>query len=108
MRRREAVDLVPEVPEDDGLVEGQATIDPGSCTKSPGGSPVPTPAMILTAEHVGTESRIRLAPMGQRRNTLIDATVGEDGGYKMTLTPEGAALLPFTELPPGVSIESEF
>lgn len=89
-----------------GLIEGQATIDPGSCSKSPGGSPVPTPAMILTAEHVGTDSRIRLSPIGQRRNALIDATLSEDGAYKVTLTQEGAALLPFTGLPPGVSVES--
>lgn len=91
-----------------GLIEGRTTIDPGSCAKSPDGAPVPTPAMILTAEHVGTESRIRIAPIGQRRRTLIDATVGEDGSYRVTLTPDGAALLPFTGLPAGVSVESSF
>ena len=91
-----------------GLVDGEATIDPGACRKTPDGAPVPTPAMILTAEHLGTESRIRLSPIGQRRRTLIDATVGEDGGYKVTLTPDGAAALPFTGLPPGVGIESSF
>jgi hypothetical protein len=90
-----------------GLVDGQATIDPGSCGKSPDGAPMPTPAMILTAEHVGAESRIRLAPIGQRRNTLVDATLNEDGGYKVTLTADGAAQLPFIGLPPGVSVESE-
>jgi hypothetical protein len=92
-----------------GLVEGQATIDPGSCAKAEGGAaPVPTSAMILTATHVGDESVIRLAPIGQRRRTLIDAVVGEDGSYRITLTPDGAALLPFTDLPPGVSVESRF
>ncbi len=90
------------------LVEGQATIDPGACRKTPDGAPVPTPAMILTAEHLGTDSRIRLAPIGQRRRTLIDATVSEDGGYKVMLTPDGAAMLPFTGLPAGVGIESSF
>ena len=91
-----------------GLIEGQATIDPGACRKTPDGAPVPTPAMILTAEHLGTDSRIRLAPIGQRRRTLIDATVSEDGGYKVMLTPDGAAMLPFTGLPAGVGIESSF
>lgn len=91
-----------------GLVEGRATIDPGSCTKTPDGAPVPTPAMILTAEHVGTESRIRIAPIAQRRRTLIDAVLGEDGSYRVTLTPDGAGLLPFTGLPAGVSVESQF
>jgi hypothetical protein len=91
-----------------GHVEGNATIDPGSCAKSPDGAPVPTPAMVLTGEHVGNESRIRLAPAGQRRRTLIDATLDEAGGYKVTLTPDGASLLPFTNLPPGVSVESTF
>jgi hypothetical protein len=91
-----------------GRVEGQATIDPGACRKTPDGAPVPTPAMILTAEPLGTESRIRLAPIGQRRRTLIDATVAEDGGYKVTLTPDGAASLPFTGLPAGVGVESSF
>ncbi|MBB5699923.1 type II secretion system protein N [Sphingomonas yantingensis] len=91
-----------------GLIEGQATIDPGACRKTPDGARVPTPAMILTAEHLGTDSRIRLAPIGQRRRTLIDSTVSEDGGYKVMLTPDGAAMLPFTGLPAGVGIESSF
>ncbi|HTG37281.1 MAG TPA: hypothetical protein VL973_00555, partial [Sphingomonas sp.] len=75
---------------------------------TPDGAPVPTPAMILTAEHVGTESRIRIAPIAQRRRTLIDAVLGEDGSYRVTLTPDGAGLLPFTGLPAGVSVESQF
>jgi hypothetical protein len=91
-----------------GLVEGQATIDPGSCAKADGGAPVPTPAMILTATHVGDQSQVRLAPIGQRRRTLIDAAIGEDGSYRVTLTADGAAVLPFTGLPPGVSVESAF
>lgn len=91
-----------------GIVEGQATTDPGACRKMPDGAPVPTPAMLMTAEHVGTESRIRIVPAGQRRRTLIDAAVGEDGSYRVTLTPDGAALLPFTGLPAGVGVESSF
>ncbi|WP_245844033.1 type II secretion system protein N [Sphingomonas spermidinifaciens] len=91
-----------------GLVEGQATIDPGACRRTPDGAPVPTPAMILVAEHVGSESRIRLAPIAQRRRTLIDASVSEDGSYRVTLTPDGASMLPFTGLPAGVGVESSF
>ncbi|TKD52256.1 type II secretion system protein N [Sphingomonas baiyangensis] len=97
------------------MAAGNVTIDPGSCAAvtaaGPGlatpGAPVPTPAMILVAEHIGTESRIRLAPMGQRRRTLIDAALAEDGGYRVTLTQDGAAMLPFTGLPAGVTVESE-
>ncbi len=88
------------------IVEGNATIDPGSCTPRPTGTAAATPAMILIAEHIGTESRIRLAPIGQRRRTLVDATLGEDGGYRVQLTQDGAAMLPFTGLPAGVSVES--
>ena len=36
----------------------------------------------------------------------IDAVLGEDGHYSLTLTQDGAAMLPFTGLPAGVAIES--
>lgn len=88
------------------IAEGEATVDPGSCTQRPAGPAAATSAMILTAQHIGTESRIRLAPIGQRRRTLVDATLGEDGDYRVQLTQDGAAMLPFTGLPAGVSVES--
>ncbi|MFV0625556.1 type II secretion system protein N [Sphingomonas sp. ac-8] len=91
-----------------GRQQAQATIlsDAGSCTPRPAGAASAVPAMILTAEHVGRETRIRLAPQTQRRQTLVDATLAEDGAYRMTLTGDGARALPFTGLPAGVTVES--
>jgi hypothetical protein len=88
--------------------QAQATIlsDAGSCGARPAGAASAVPAMILTAEHVGRETRIRLAPQTQRRQTLVDAVLAEDGAYRVTLTHDGAAVLPFTGLPPGVTLES--
>jgi len=88
--------------------QAQATIlsDAGSCMARPTGVASTVPAMILTAEHVGRETRIRLAPQAQRRQTLVEAVLAEDGAYRMTLTSDGAAALPFTGLPPGVTVES--
>ncbi|MCC2977840.1 hypothetical protein LK533_14290 [Sphingomonas sp. PL-96] len=92
-----------------GSQQAQATIlsDSGSCSARPAGSASAVPAMILTAEHVGRETRIRLAPQAQRRQTLVDAVLAEDGRYRVTLTRDGAAKLPFTGLPAGVTVESE-
>jgi hypothetical protein len=93
---------------DGQMVEGMGTIDPGICfTDTANGPAAPTPAMAFTAQHVGTESRIRLTPIGQRRRTLLDATLTEDGGYRLTLTQDGATLLSFTGLPAGTAIEGE-
>jgi hypothetical protein len=91
-----------------GDQQAQATIlsDAGSCMARPAGIASAVPAMILTAEHVGRETRIRLAPQTQRRQTLVEAVLAEDGAYRMTLTRDGAAALPFTGLPPGVTVES--
>lgn len=92
-----------------GSQQAQATIlsDAGSCSAQAAGSASPVPAMILTAEHIGRETRIRLAPQTQRRQTLVDAVLSEDGKYRVTLTSDGAAKLPFTGLPAGVTVESE-
>ena len=88
--------------------QAQATIlsDAGSCMAKPAGAGSAVPAMILTAEHVGRETRVRLAPQTQRRQTLVEAVLAEDGAYRITLTSDGAAVLPFTGLPPGGTIES--
>lgn len=82
-------------------VEGTLTSDAGSCAPKRGGAPTAVPPLILTAEHVGTESRLRLAPATQRRRTLLTITLGEDGTVDVGMTPEGAAALPFVGLPPG-------
>lgn len=94
----------------EGRAEAEGTIlsDAGTCATAPAGIASAVPAMMLTAEHVGVETRVRLAPQAQRRRTLMDATVGEAGAYKVTLTGEGAQALPFTGLPAGVTVESTF
>jgi hypothetical protein len=89
------------------MVEGTLTSDAGSCAPKRGGTPTAVPPLILTAEHVGTESRLRLAPATQRRRTLMTITLTEDGTVNVGMTPEGAAALPFVGLPPGGSIKGQ-
>lgn len=90
------------------MADGRVAIDPGTCTTRPGNLATATPAMLLTADHIGTETRIRLVPEGQRRQTLLDAILQEDGKLRFTLTGDGAAVLPFAGLPGGTTIEGQF
>jgi hypothetical protein len=55
---------------------------------------VPVPALLLTAEKIGTTTRIRIAPATQRLQTLIDATLTEDGALTVRMTSDGARVLP--------------
>lgn len=87
------------------LVEGQLLTEPGTCQPKRGGTSTPVPALILTAEHIGTESRLRLAPAAQRRSTLMTITLGEDGSVDIGMTREGATMLPFVGMPGGASIK---
>jgi hypothetical protein len=88
----------------DQMVEGKLTTDPGTCTAKASGTAVPVPALLLTAEKIGTTTRIRIAPSEQRRQTLIDATLSDDGLLSLRLTADGARLLPFIGMPAGASI----
>jgi hypothetical protein len=90
------------------MADGRIAIDPGSCATRPGGVATATPAMLLTAEHIGQETRVRLVPEGQRRRTLLESTLKEDGTLRFTMTGDGAATLPFTGLPAGASIAGQF
>lgn len=90
------------------MADGRIAIDPGSCVTRPGNVATPTPALLLTAEHIGQETRIRLVPDGQRRRTLMDATLHDSGTLRFGMTGDGAAMLPFTGLPAGVSVEGRF
>ncbi|MEI9928410.1 MAG: type II secretion system protein N [Sphingomonas sp.] len=87
------------------MVKGEATSDPGSCRPKGAAAATALPALILVAEHIGRESRIRLAPMTQRRKTLIVATLKEDGTLDLTVSPEGAAMMPFLGAVPGARIQ---
>ncbi|WP_230635936.1 type II secretion system protein N [Sphingomonas sp. Leaf4] len=89
------------------MADGRVAIDPGSCATR-AGIATPTPALLLTAEHIGQETRVRLAPDAQRRRTLMDATLREDGVLKFQMTGDGAATLPFVGLPAGAAVEGRF
>jgi hypothetical protein len=89
------------------MIDGRLTTDPGTCTPKGGGAAVPVPALLLTAEKIGTTTRIRIAPAQQRRQTLLDATLSEDGALSLQLTAEGARVLPFIGLPAGASIAGQ-
>lgn len=86
------------------MLEGNLLTDAGSCTPRNGGAPTAVPPLVLVAEHIGTRSRLRLAPATQRRRTLMTIVLDEDGTVDVGMTPQGAAALPFVGLPPGGSI----
>jgi len=89
------------------MLSGNATSDPGSCRPKGAGAASSLPPLVLTAEHVGPRTTIRIAPMAQRRQILFDATLSESGTIDMGLTPEGAAQLPFVGVPGGARIRGE-
>lgn len=91
----------------DQMIAGKLISQPGSCRPKGGGAPTAVPALLLDAEKIGTESRLRLAPATQRRRTLMDLSLGENGAVEVRMTPEGAATLPFTGMPPGASIKGQ-
>lgn len=86
-------------------IDGKLTTDPGTCTPKAGGAPITVPSLLLTAEKIGAATRIRIAPATQRRQTLVDATLSEDGKLSVRMTADGARILPFTGLPAGATIE---
>jgi hypothetical protein len=88
-------------------LDGNLTTDPGSCRPKTAGAASTLPALILTAEHVGNRTMIRLAPMAQRRKVLFTAELAEDGTLDMGMTPEGAAMMPFVGLPAGARIQGK-
>ncbi len=92
----------------DAMADGRVAIDPGTCVTRPGGAATATPAMLLEAQATGRETRIRLVPQAQRRQSLIDASLRENGMLGFTLTPDGARVLPFTGAVPGVRVETRF
>lgn len=89
----------------DQSVSGRMLTDPGACRPKRGGVPTAVPALILTSQAIGTQSRMTLSPADQRRRTLMTVVLGEDGTLDLMLTPDGAQVLPFIGLPPGASIK---
>ena len=91
----------------DRMLDGTITTDPGSCRPKSGGAASALPALILTAEHVGNRTLIRIAPMAQRRRTLVTLELAEGGTVDISVTPDGAAMMPFIGLPAGARIQGE-
>ncbi|MBQ1496795.1 MAG: type II secretion system protein N [Sphingomonas sp.] len=89
------------------IADGKVTTDPGSCRAKNGGGPVAVPALLITAEHVGDRTTIRVAPSAQRLKTLMTAILSEDGTLDIAMTPEGAAILPFVGLPGGARVQGQ-
>lgn len=84
------------------MMNGNIVTDPGSCAPRIVGGATQLPSLILTSEKIGTETRIRLAPAAQRRKVLLNGTLGESGAMVVSLTPDGAAMMPFIGLRAGV------
>jgi hypothetical protein len=90
------------------MLDGKVTTDPGACRpKSAGGAATAVPALLLTAEHIGPRTTIRLTPATQRRQVLLDAVLGEDGTLDLGVSKDGAAALPFVGLPGGARIQGK-
>lgn len=87
------------------MLQGQVVSDPGSCRPRDAGAATALPSLILIAEKIGTETRIRVAPAAQRRKILINATLQEDGALDVGVTPEGAEMMPFLGARAGMHIQ---
>ncbi|MBR0551030.1 type II secretion system protein N [Sphingomonadaceae bacterium LXI357] len=90
---------------DDQEIEGEIATDAGSCMPTRGAAAAaPVPPLHITAQPIGNETRIRITPMAQQRQELVTATLARDGGFTVTMTRDGAAMLPFAGIPGGSSI----
>lgn len=87
------------------MMNGKTTSDPGSCRPKGAGAASALPALVMTADHVGTRTTIRIAPMAQQRRTLVNMILGEDGTVDLSVTPEGATMMPFLGLPGGTRLQ---
>lgn len=77
------------------MLQGQVVSDPGTCRPRGAGAASAVPAMVLTAQKIGGETRIKVAPARQRMKVLVHAMLPESGPLEISVTPEGATMLPF-------------
>lgn len=91
----------------DQMIAGRAASDAGSCRAKTGGAASPLPPLLLTAEHIGTRTTLRITPAAQRRQMLVQADLSESGTLDLSVTSEGAAMMPFLGLPPGIRIQGQ-
>lgn len=85
----------------DRMIAGRMDSQPGTCAPLAGGGAVPVPALNLSTERVGANTRMTLAPAGQRRLALFDATLEQDGEIELRLTPAGSTAIAFIGMPAG-------
>ncbi|WCT72873.1 hypothetical protein PQ455_14695 [Sphingomonas naphthae] len=88
--------------------EGEVNAGSGLCAPRGGGAATLTPSMVLSLTRVGSDSRILLVPAGQRRRTLAEGSLSEDGKLQLRVTPEGSQVLPFAAPAGGIGIETSF
>lgn len=87
---------------------GEIRSEAGTCAV-PGLPALPVPPMIASAVRDGTaDTRLALAPLGQRRNVLAAGTFDGEGRVRMALTPAGTAALPFLATGGITSFEADF
>jgi hypothetical protein len=89
------------------MMKGNVITDPGSCTSRIAGAATQLPSLIMTSEKIGTETRIRVAPAAQRLKRLVNGTLTENGELTVSLTPEGADMMPFVGLRAGVPVKGQ-
>jgi hypothetical protein len=82
--------------------QGDLRSAPGRCTPRDGGSPAALPALIATARG----PTLTITPLTERRRILARVTVTQGDHLGLTITPAGAALLPFASPPGGLSLET--
>jgi hypothetical protein len=87
------------------MLQGRVASDAGSCRPKGAGAASAVPPLLLVAEKIGRETRIRVTPAAQRLKLLVSATLQEDGAVKVTVTRDGADALPFLGVRPGMTIE---
>lgn len=89
------------------MLAGKVATDPGSCRPKSAGAASPLPPLLLTAEHIGDRTMLRITPATQRRQVLVQAELSQSGTMDLSVTPDGAVMMPFLGLPAGVKIQGE-
>ena len=91
----------------DQRILGEVRSGGGSCgPKSAGAARVPVAPLILTAGDVCRATAGGIAPLGQRRLSLVTFTLSREGKLELAVTRAGAAALPFAAPPMGMAIST--
>lgn len=88
-------------------VVGTATSDAGACHPKGGGTAMPVPPLTFSATEAGGRSMGDIAPLAHPRQVLGRFTLTRAGHATLTVTPAGAALLPFASVAGGMTVETD-